>query len=282
MGGFTTVTVESDGNIARITLNRPERRNAIDGVMVTELREAFEGLAQEQALRAILLAAKGEVFCAGADIKWMQSTAPISETQARDDAQRLTSMFRAINDCPCPVIGLVQGPAFGGGVGLMALCDMVVAAEDATFSLSEARLGLIPAIIAPFLLRKAGESFLRRYCLSGETFTASTASKFGLVHDVVQPNDLEDRAAELIDAILRLAPRAVRESKALIERMLRLSDEDRRAVCAETNARARCAPEAREGLQAFLEKRLPSWAKQQAAQQTQQAQRSQDVAAGRT
>ncbi|WHZ22150.1 MAG: Methylglutaconyl-CoA hydratase [Nitrospira sp.] len=282
MEGFTTVTVESDGNIARVTLNRPERRNAIDAVMGTELREVFEELAREQVLRAVLLAAKGEVFCAGADIKWMQSTAPISETQARDDAQRLTSMFRAIDECPCPVIGLVQGPAFGGGVGLMAACDMVVAAEDATFALSETRLGLIPAIIAPLLLRKAGESFLRRYCLTGDTFTASTASTFGLVHDVVPPNDLEDSAAELIDTILRLAPQAVRESKALIRRMLCLSDEDRRAMCADTNAQARCASEAREGLQAFLEKRLPSWAKQQAAQHTQETQRSRDVAAGHT
>lgn len=282
MGRSTTITVESDGTIARITLNRPERRNAIDGVMVTELREAFERLTQKASLRAILLAAKGKVFCAGADIKWMQSTAPTSETQARDDAQRLTSMFHAIDDCPCPVIGLVQGSAFGGGVGLMAVCDMVVAVHGATFSLSEARLGLVPAIIAPFLLRKAGESFLRRYGLSGETLTASTAQQFGLIHDVVQPDDLEDRVAELIDDVLHLAPQAVRETKTLIQKLRSLSDHDRRTVCAETNARTRCAPDAREGLQAFLDKRPPSWVKQQATRHPQPARRSQDVAAERT
>jgi len=282
MGRSATITVESDGTIARVTLDRPERRNAIDGAMVTELREVFERLSQEPSLRVILLAAKGDVFCAGADIKWMHSAAPTSAARAREDAHLLTAMFHAIDACPCPVIGLVQGPAFGGGIGLMAVCDMVVAVHGAMFSLSEARLGLVPAIIAPFLLRKAGESFLRRYGLSGEAFTASTAHQFGLVHDVVQPGDLEGRAAELIDAALRLAPQAVRETKALTQKLRSLSDQDRRAVCAETNARARCAFEAQEGLQAFLKKRSPSWAKQQATQPTQEAQRSQDAAVERT
>ena len=261
MGLCMTISVESDDTFARVTLNRPERRNAIDGRMITELRDTFEELAREPSLRGIVLAAAGSVFCAGADIQWMQSASPVSKSQAQDDAQRLTLMFRAIDEFPCPVIGLVQGPAFGGGVGLMAVCDMVVAAEDATFSLSETRLGLIPAVIAPFLLRKAGESFLRRYCLTGETFSTSVAHRVGLVHDVVPPSDLDDRITELTEAIMRLAPRATSESKALLHKILPLPEGDRWAVCAETNAGARCAPEATEGLQAFVEKRLPSWAK---------------------
>lgn len=282
MHRFTSLVIDSDGSIARVMLNRPERRNAFDGRMVTELSEAFEELAQESSLRGIVLAGAGPVFCAGADIQWMQSASPVSESRAKDDAHRLTRMFRALDECPCPVIGLVHGPAFGGGVGLMAVCDIVVAAEDATFSLSETRLGLIPAVIAPFLLRKAGESFLRRYCLTGETFSASTAHCFGLVHDVVPQSDLDDRITELIEAIMRLAPRATRESKILFHRMLPLSDGDRLAVGAQANAGARCAPEAMEGLQAFVEKRLPSWAKPHESKPDQEALKSQDVTARRT
>ena len=282
MGRFTTISVESDRSIARVTLNRPERRNAIDGRMVTEVREAFEELAREPSLRGIVLAATGSVFCSGADIQWLQSASPVSESQAKDDAQHLTRMFRAIDECPCPVIARVQGPAFGGGIGLMAVCDMVVAAEDALFSLSEARLGLIPAVIAPYLLRKAGESFLRRYALSGDMFTAVTASRLGLVHDVVQQDGLDDRVAELIEAIMRLAPQAVRESKMLIHKILRQSEEDRWALCAAANAGARCAPEATEGLRAFVEKRLPWWAKPQEPTTKQEEQRSPDVTAKRT
>lgn len=277
MRRFATLATESDGAIARVTLNRPERRNAFDGLMVTELREAFEDLAQDPSLRGIILAGAGLVFCAGADLQWMQSEIPVSETPAIRDAHHLTRMLRAIDESPCPVIARVQGPAFGGGLGLMAVCDIVVAAEDATFALSETRLGLIPAVIAPFLLRKAGESFLRRYGLSGETFCASTAQRFNLVHDVVPHSDLDDRITELTEAIMRLAPRATRDSKSLFHRMLPLSDRERMALGPESNARARCAPEAAEGLRAFVEKRLPSWAKPREQKQEQEAIPSADV-----
>ena len=261
MGGCKTISIESDDSFARVTLNRPERRNAIDGRMVTELSEAFLSMAREQSLRGIVLAAAGSVFCAGADIQWMQSASPVSKSQAQDDARRLALMFRAIDECPCPVIARVQGPAFGGGLGLMAVCDMVVASEDATFSLSEAKLGLIPAVIAPYLLRRAGESFLRRYALSGDLFTASTAGRFGLAHDVVQPDGLDDRVAELLEAIMRLGPQAVRISKALIRALVQSPHDDVRAMCAAANADIRIAPEATEGLRAFVEKRPPAWAK---------------------
>ena len=282
MRRFTTLTVEWDGAIARVTLNRPERRNAFDDRMVTELREAFEDLAQEPLLRGIILTGAGPVFCAGADLQWMQSAMPILETPAMRDAHHLTRMLRTIDECPCPVIARVQGPAFGGGLGLMAVCDIVVAADDATFALSETRLGLIPAVIAPFLLRKAGESFLRRYGLSGETFCASTAQRFNLIHDVVPQSDLDDRIADLTDAIMRLAPCATRESKSFFHRMILLSDKERMALGPESNARARCAPEAAEGLRAFVEKRLPSWARPRAQKQEQEALTSDDVVLRRT
>lgn len=260
MRPFTTLVIESNGALARVTLNRPDRRNAFDDHMATELREAFEDLAHDPSLRGIVLAAAGSVFCAGADLQWMQSDGPALETPAMRDAHHLLRMFRAIDECPCPVIARVQGSAFGGGLGLLAVCDIVVAAEEATFALSEPRLGLIPAVIAPFLLHKAGESFLRRYGLTGETFCASTAQRYNLAHDVVPQSNLDDRITELSDAIMQLAPCATRESKLLFHRMRALSDKDRLALGPEYNARARCGPEAAEGLRAFIEKRPPSWA----------------------
>lgn len=278
MRPFTTLMLESTGDMARVTLNRPDRRNAFDGHMVTELREAFEDFANDPALRGIVLAAAGPVFCAGADLQWIQSDGPVLQTPAMRDAHHLLRMFRAIDECPCPVIARVQGAAFGGGLGLLAVCDIVVAAEDATFALSETRLGLIPAVIAPFLLHKAGESFLRRYGLSGETFCASTAQRYNLAHDVVPPDHLDDRITELSEAILRLAPCATRESKLFFHRMRSLTDKDRFALGPEYNARARCAPEAAEGLRAFLEKRPPSWAKPREQNPQQEATPSDDVA----
>jgi len=277
MQPFTTIALESNGDIARVTLNRPDRRNAFNVHMVTELREAFEDLARNPSLRGIVLAAAGPVFCAGADLQWMQSNGPVLETPAMRDAHQLLRMFRAIDECPCPVIARVQGPAFGGGLGLMAVCDIVVTAEEATFALSEPKLGLIPAVIAPFLLHKAGESFLRRYGLSGETFCASTAQRYNLAHDVVPLSNLDDRIIELSDAIMQLAPCATKESKLLFHRMRSLSDKDRLALGPEYNARARCAPEAAEGLRAFIEKRPPSWAKPRERKQQQEATTSDDV-----
>lgn len=277
MKRFSTIALEPNGDLARVTLNRPDRRNAFDDRMVTELREAFEDLAHDPSVRGIVLAAAGPVFCAGADLQWMQSDQPVLETPAMRDAHHLLRMFRAIDEAPCPVIARVQGSAFGGGLGLLAACDIVVAAEEATFALSETRLGLIPAVIAPFLLHTAGESFLRRYGLSGETFCASTAQRYHLVHDVVPHGLLDDRIGEVTEAITRLAPCATRESKQLFRRMRSLSEKDRYALGPEYNARVRCAPEAAEGLRAFLEKRPPSWAKAR-DQKPQEATTSDDVA----
>lgn len=259
MPRFSTLLVESSRGIARVTLNRPERRNAFDALMADELREAFEELGGDPSVRGVILAGAGPAFCAGADLRWMSPDPPVSEAQAREDAERLVRMYRAIDECPCPVIGRVHGSVFGGGVGLAAVCDIVVAVGDTVFALSEVKLGLVPAVIAPFLLRKAGESFVRRYCLTGEAFSASVAKHFNLVHDVVEKDGLEKRIDELIEAVLQLAPSASQYTKALFRRILRLPDADRWTVCAQANAETRLSAEAREGLRAFLEKRAPAW-----------------------
>ncbi|GIW54106.1 MAG: enoyl-CoA hydratase [Nitrospiraceae bacterium] len=260
MPRFSTLLVESSRGIAHVTLNRPERRNAFDALMADELHEAFEELGGDPSVRGVVLAGAGPAFCAGADLRWMSPDSPVSEARAREDAERLIRMYRAIDECPCPVIGRIHGSAFGGGVGLLAVCDIVVAADDAVFALSEIKLGLVPAVIAPFLLRKAGESFVRRYCLTGEVFSAAAAKQFNLVHDVVAKDGLAKRIDELIEAVLQLAPSASQHAKALFRRILRLPDADRWTVCAQANTEARLSAEAREGLRAFLEKRAPAWA----------------------
>lgn len=260
MPRFDTLLVESSRGIAHVTLNRPERRNAFDAHMADELHEAFEQLGGDPSVRGVVLTGAGPAFCAGADLRWMSPDSPMSEAQAREDAERLIRMYRAIDECPCPVIGRIHGSAFGGGVGLLAVCDIVVAADDTVFALSEIKLGLVPAVIAPFLLRKAGESFVRRYCLTGEVFSALAAKQFNLVHDVVAKDGLTKRIDELIEAVLQLAPSASQHTKALFRRILRLPDADRWTVCAQANAEARLSAEAREGLRAFLEKRAPAWA----------------------
>jgi methylglutaconyl-CoA hydratase len=254
------ILVESNDGLARVTLNRPHRRNAFDARMVEELCEAFTELGQNPSVRAIVLAGNGSAFCAGADINWMGSGGAVSASQARKDAEQLMRMFRTIDECPCPVIGRIHGAAFGGGVGMIAVCDIAVAVEDATFALTEVRLGMVPAVIAPFLLRKTGDSFLRRFCLTGEPFSSSTARQCNLVHDVVEGNKLDSRVDELVHMVLRLAPQAARDTKALFRRLLSFSDDERWRACVEANAHARLSAEAQEGLRAFLERRSPVWA----------------------
>lgn len=253
------ILVEVEKGLACVTLNRPDRRNAMDERMVGELCESFEELGRDPSVRVVVLTGSGSTFCAGADIAWMESDGALSAAEAQKDAERLQMLFRSIDECPSPVIGRVQGPAFGGGVGLIAVCDIVVAAEDTTFALSEVRLGLIPAVIAPFLLRKAGESFVRRYGVTGQSFPVSVAQRFNLVHDVVATAALDGRVAELVEAVMRSAPHAMRQTKALFRNIRSLPDAALWAACAHSNAQARLSPEAGEGRRAFLAKRAPSW-----------------------
>lgn len=269
MKPLPSVIVESIQAVAHVTLNRPDRRNAYDGRLMAELHTAFEQLGKDASIRVVVLTGTGASFCAGADLRWMRPVSPVSDAQARADAEQLSAMYRAIDECPCPVIGRVNGPAFGGGVGLIAVCDIVVAVDHATFALSETKWGLVPAVISSFLLRKAGESFLRRYCLTGETFSASVARQFNLVHEVVEEDALDKRVAELIEAVLHVAPQAAKDTKVLLRKLLPLDEQDRRPVSVEANAHARVSAEASEGIQAFVEKLSPSWAPQKDTQTTE-------------
>jgi len=257
----TPILVESNKGCARVTLNRPDRRNAFDARMVEELCEAFKALGRDHSVHVIVLSGNGPTFCAGADLAWMGTDRIVCAPEAQQDAEQLLGMFRAIDDCPCPVIGCIQGAVYGGGIGLIAACDIAVAAANATFAFSEVRLGLVPAVIAPFVLAKVGNSFVRRFCLTGEPFSASTAQDSGLIHDVVEPAALDAHVSSLAEQITHLAPQAVRDTKALFHRLHHLSKEERWKACVEGNVRARLSSEAQEGIRAFRERRTPNWLK---------------------
>ena len=242
--------VEQDGDLLRVTMARPDRRNAFDAELISELTEAFGEVGED--VIAVILAGEGKSFSAGADVDWMRSSIELSYEENITDARRLRMMLETIDSCPAPVLARVQGHALGGGCGLVACSDIVVAAPDVEFAFSEVKLGIIPAVISPFAHAKIGSSAARRYFLTGERFDSATALRIGLVHEVAQ--DL-DAAVELLLAELRsAAPEAARHAKKLVlERPDGLGTERR-------IAQRRTSDEGQEGLRAFLEKRDPSWA----------------------
>ena len=254
--------VERDGVVALVTLNRPEVRNAFNAELIAALTEAFEALAAEPAesLRAVMLAGAGSAFCAGADVEWMRAAAGLDEAANEADAGRLATMLETIDTCPAPVVARVHGASLGGGMGLCAVSDVAVATADATFGFTETRLGILPAVIGPFVLPRIGEGNARALFLTGGRFPAERARKIGLVHEVVADEAaLDARVAAVLDELLAAGPTAVREAKALIRRLRGQPAAQARALTVAAIARQRTSPEGQEGLSAFLEQRDPSW-----------------------
>jgi methylglutaconyl-CoA hydratase len=247
---MNALRVEQDGDLLRVTMARPDRRNAFDAELINELTGAFGDVGDD--VVAVILAGEGKSFSAGADVDWMRSSIELSYEENITDARRLRMMLETIDSCPAPVLARVQGHALGGGCGLVACSDIVVAAPDVKFAFSEVKLGIIPAVISPFALAKIGAGAARRYFLTGERFDSATALRIGLVQEVAE--DL-DTAVELLLAELRSAgPEAARHAKKLVlERPDGLGTERR-------IAQRRTSDEGQEGLRAFLEKRDPSWA----------------------
>ena len=235
--------IERDGPLLRVTLARPERRNAFDAVVIAELTEAFADVGDA---RAVILAGDGPAFCAGADVEWQRASIDLSYDENVEDAMRLYRMLETVDACPAPVICRVHGFALGGGSGLVACCDMAVASPDARFGFSEVRLGIIPAVISPFVLRRIGEA-ARRYFLTGEVFEAAAALRIGLVHEVA--DEAEEAIDSLVTAILESGPEAVREAKRLVR------ERPQGQATAEIAAARRTSAEGQEGLRAFLERR---------------------------
>ncbi len=248
------------GPVMRVTLNRPEVRNAFDDRMIAELTDWAEAAARAGDVRAAVLAGAGQMFCAGADARWMADSIAYSRAENAEDATRLMAMFAALDRLPFPLIARVQGAALGGGAGLTAVCDIVVAEDRALFGFPEVRLGIIPAVVAPYVLPKIGPSIARELFLTGMRFDATRAREIGLVHAVVPADALDAAIARYLKEIMRAAPGAVAAAKALIARVPALPHDQRGPAMATAIAERRVSREGQEGLRAFLEKRKPGWA----------------------
>ncbi|CAB3785471.1 enoyl-CoA hydratase/isomerase family protein [Paraburkholderia fynbosensis] len=257
---YETLNVQLAGQVATVTLNRPDVRNAFNETMIAEVTSAFAALNTRDDVRAVVLAANGKAFCAGADLNWMKKMAGYSDDENRADAMLLANMLSSVYRCNKPVIARVNGDAYAGGMGLIAACDIVVAVQSARFCLSEARLGLIPATIAPYVIRALGEQASRRYFVTAETFDCATALRLGFVSEAVEAGQLDAAVAQIADTLCANGPQAVRACKQLVQDMAghELNDamiEDTAARIARTRAGA----EGREGVASFLEKRTPGW-----------------------
>lgn len=247
------------GAVATVTLNRPGSRNALDAALIGELTRAFGEFAGDDNVRVVVLAGEGDVFCAGADVGYMRETAGLSYEENLEDARRLAAMFRAVDECPKPVVAKVRGAAMGGGAGLAAAADVVVAGEGARFAFSEVRLGIAPATIAPFVLRKIGVSHARSLFLTGERFDAARAREIGLVHKAVPGADLDAAVEETVEELLRGGPFAQGAVKALLRQLETTEPMDAPGVMSRLISVLRTGEEGQEGLAAFLEKREPRW-----------------------
>jgi len=255
-----TLVVDLRNDVARVALSRPDMHNAFNETLIAELTMVLQALDGDASVRAVVLTGHGKSFCAGADLNWMKKMAGYGPSENLADAQALALMLRTLYGLRKPTVACVRGAAFGGGVGLVACCDIAVAAHDAIFSLSEAKLGLIPATISPYVIEAIGARHARRYFLTAERFTAAEALRIGLVHEIVLPSEVDTRVNELLGALLVAGPRAQLECKALIRGVAHRSiDADVIQGTAEHIAAVRASPEGREGVAAFLEKRPPKW-----------------------
>jgi methylglutaconyl-CoA hydratase len=247
-------------HVAQVWLNRPEVRNAFNDGVITELTQTFETLGADPQLRAIVLGGHGKAFCAGADLGWMRTMAEYNWDDNRADAARLAQMLATLWACPVPVVGRIQGDCYAGGVGLASVCDVLVAADAVQFCLSEARLGLLPATIAPYVIRAMGEQAARRYFITAERFSATQAQAMGLVHEVVTTEDLDARVNDIVAALVANGPAAVKACKQLVKDIAgRQIDEALREDTVTRIANIRASSEGRAGVQAFLHKQEPPW-----------------------
>lgn len=247
--------------VVLLTLNRPEARNSLNPELIRELTETFQELDHNNDVRLIVITGAGDTFCAGADLKDWKDSKNFSEAQNFESSLKLASMYKTINDCQKPVIAKVNGHAIGGGVGLLAVCDYVLASSDAKIGMPEVHLGLVPAVISPYVIAKIGETNARAYFLSGIIFFAQKAETLGLVHDVYAPEKLGTETSRVIKQFLKAGPVALREGKILIKNLTPTVDSKNIDYTCELIARLRASEEAQEGMNALLEKRPPNWVK---------------------
>jgi methylglutaconyl-CoA hydratase len=257
---MNSIVVTREGPVLRVVLNRPQVRNAFDEGVIAALTKLASSAAEDQTLRAIVLSGAGKSFCAGADLAWMSKAIAYSQAENLRDAEDLARMLEKLDTVPVPVFGRVHGASLGGGVGLVAVCDVVVASTDAVFGLSEVKLGILPAVISPYVVRKIGVSPARELFLTGSRFDAMRAREIGLVHEIVPEHELDAAVDRRVRDVLSSGPRAIAAAKALIRDVVDESPKDLIGLTTSTIAAHRVSAEGQEGIRAFLEKRKPKWA----------------------
>lgn len=256
-----TVKVLRDGAIAHVVLARPEVRNAFNSELVATLHRTFDALAEDASVRTIVLAGEGRTFCGGADIGWMRDSLDLTAEQNVEDARAMSRMLRAIDRIEKPTIARIHGAALGGGIGLAAVCDIAIAAADAVFGFTETKLGILPAVISPFVLAKIGSSHARALALTGERFDAQRALSIGLVHEVVSPEALTAAVGRVCREIESASPAGIAAAKALFAAVAESSYDESLETTARAIATQRTSPEGQEGLRAFLEHRPAAWSR---------------------
>lgn len=255
----STLEIRRDRAVARVMLHRPEQHNALSAELLGELVQTLHALAHDDAVRVVVLGGNGPSFCAGADLGAMKASANASFEENLADAERLGHLFAGLADFPKPVVGRVHGNVFGGGIGLVSACDIPVASDDAVFALTEVRLGIVPALISPYVRRRIGDHHARELMMTGERFGASRALQIGLVQHVVKSSELDDKVDERVQALLAGGPHAQARIKTLLELYVDVGWEEYRSALPRTLAEVRSGDEAKDGLAAFFEKRKPKW-----------------------
>jgi len=256
---FETISYSFKDRIASVTLNRPEVHNAFNEVMIAELTEIFRKISENESVRVVVLTGNGKSFSAGADLNWMKKMINYSYEENLEDSIKLAELFHLMYSCPKPVIARVNGAAIGGGTGLVAVCDIAIAAENAKFSLSEVKLGLVPACISPYVIRKVGEGRCREFFLTGERLIAKRAMELGLVNQVVPLDELDQAVQDKADQLISSGPKAIAMCKELLKNVPGMDFDRAKTYTADMIARMRIGDEGQEGMSAFLEKRKPKW-----------------------
>ena len=259
MTDYEHLRIEHEGAVATVTLARPDARNAMNAGLIREIRHTMQKMAEDDGVRVVVLMGEGDYFCAGADIGYMKDTSEFSFEENRQDARELAAMFGAVEECPKPVVASARGAAIGGGVGLVAAADVAVVEEGTVFAFSEVRLGISPATIAPFVVRKIGLSQARDLFLTGERFDATRAYEIGLVHQVAAEGRLDEAVQEKVEELLTGGPNALAATKALLRELRDAAPDEVAEIMARRIAELRTGDEGQEGLAAFLEKRKPAW-----------------------
>ncbi|MFW2178234.1 MULTISPECIES: enoyl-CoA hydratase/isomerase family protein [unclassified Moraxella] len=257
---FENLLLTIENHVATITLNRPDKRNAFNDEVISELTQAFRFCGEQADVRAVVLSANGKAFCAGADLNWMRAMADYTRDENLADAGKLATMLKTIYDCPKPTIAKVQGDVYAGGMGLVAVCDIAVAVKSANFCLSEVKLGLIPATISPYVIRAMGVRMAHRYFLTAEVFDATEAHKIGFIHERVDEEELDETVERLLKPLVTNSPNAVKVCKTLVQDVAYADIDDK--LIADTVAGIadiRASDEGKEGVQSFLQKRKPNW-----------------------